>query len=193
MRQSHHTAYTDTHRQQKTNYFGVISMVNAKKTAKKPIKTTKKESGAKTTRSRKTTAKAKAPAKAKPKTETKSEAPAKALDSLESKVEKLKEEAKRKGLLDNLLFEELLDEFTYQTNLLKRLRAEIDGGELTTAKTYVKGAPNISPNKLIATYNATSNARVNTVSALAKVVKSFDNTENEEQDALMQIIKGGGA
>lgn len=176
-------------------------MVNAKKTAKKPTKTAKNERGAKTTRSSKTTAKTKAPAKAKAKTEAKTEvktevktkAPAKVLDSLESKVEKLKEEAKRKGLLDNLLFEELLDEFTYQTNLLKRLRAEIDGGELTTAKTYVKGSPNISPNKLIATYNATSNARVNTVSALAKVVKSFDNSEGEESDPLMQIIKGGGA
>ena len=151
-------------------------MEKAKKEVKKTIKTVKKERGAK-----------QAP---KPRTpRAKKTAPAK--DSLEAKVEKLKEEAQRKGLLDNLLFEELLDEFTYQTNLLKRLRAEIDGGELTTQKTYIKNAPNVSPNKLIATYNATSNARVNTVSALAKVVKSFDNSESAEEDALLKIIQGG--
>ena len=112
-------------------------------------------------------------------------------DTLLEKVEKLKLEAKRKGLLDNLLFEELLDDFAYQTNLLKRLRAEIDGEELTTEKTYIKGSPNVSPNKLIATYNATSNARVNTVGALAKLVKSFAEADSENDDPLLKIINGG--
>lgn len=110
--------------------------------------------------------------------------------TLEKRVELLKDEARQKGLLDNLLFEELLDEFSYQTNLLKRLRAEIDAGELTTEKTYVKGAPNISPNKLIATYNATSNARVNTVSAIAKLVKSFNEGEDSGEDPLLKIMNG---
>lgn len=115
----------------------------------------------------------------------------KATITLEKRVEMLKEEARQKGLLDNLLFEELLDEFTYQTNLLKRLRAEIDAGELTTEKTYVKGAPNVSPNKLIATYNATSNARVNTVGAIAKLVKSFNEEDGAGEDPLLSIINGG--
>ena len=112
-------------------------------------------------------------------------------DSLEMKVEKLKEEAKRKGLLDNLLFEELLDDFAYQTNLLKRLRAEIDAGELTTQKTYIKNNPNTSPNKLIATYNATSNARVNTVGAISKLIKSFGAEDDTSQDPLAKIMLGG--
>ena len=112
-------------------------------------------------------------------------------DALLEKVEKLKAEAKRKGLLDNLLFEELLDDFAYQTNLLKRLRAEIDGDELTTEKTYIKNHPNTSPNKLIATYNATSNARVNTVGAIAKLVKSFNEADSENDDPLLKIINGG--
>ena len=112
-------------------------------------------------------------------------------DALFDKVEQLKEEAKRKGLLDSVLFEELLDDFYYQTNLLRRLRAEIDGGELTTQKTYVKGAPNTSPNKLIATYNATSNARVNTVGAIAKLVRSFKNDTEDTDDPLTKIINGG--
>jgi len=112
-------------------------------------------------------------------------------DPLIDKVEKLKLEAKRKGLLDNLLFEELLDDFAYQTKLLKRLRSEIDGDELTTEKTYIKGKPNVSPNKLIATYNATSNARVNTVGAIAKLVKSFNEADSENDDPLLKIINGG--
>lgn len=112
--------------------------------------------------------------------------------SLEQRVEKLKKEAEEKGLLNNLLYEELLDDFVYQTNLMRRLRAEIDGGELVTEKVYVKDSPNLSPNKLIATYNATSNARVNTVSAIAKVIKNFNESKKEGGDPLLAIINGGG-
>ena len=108
--------------------------------------------------------------------------------TVEQKVESLKKEAEKKGLLDNLLFCELLDDFVYQTNLLKRLQKEIDEGELTTEKTYIKDNPNVSPNKLIATYNATSNARVNTVSAIAKVVNSFNETKKVEDDPLMALL-----
>ena len=111
--------------------------------------------------------------------------------TLEERVEQLKEEAEAKGLLDNLLYTELLDDFVYQTNLMRRLRAEIDSGDLVTEKTYVKNSPNLSPNKLIATYNATSNARVNTVSAIAKVIKSFGEDSDEEKDPLSAIINGG--
>jgi len=114
----------------------------------------------------------------------------KAKKSLEERVEALKAEAERKGLLDNLLYEELLDDFVYQTNLMRRLRAEIDSGELTTQKTYIKNNPNVSPNKLIATYNATSNARVNTVSAIAKIVKNFNNESDDNDDPLARIIGG---
>ena len=110
--------------------------------------------------------------------------------TIEERVEALKKEAEKKGLLDNLLYEELLDDFVYQTNLMRRLRAEIDAGELTTQKTYIKNNPNTSPNKLIATYNATSNARVNTVSAIAKIVKNFNNENEESDDPLARIIGG---
>lgn len=111
--------------------------------------------------------------------------------TLEQRVEQLKKEAEERGLLNNLLYEELLDDFVYQTNLMRRLRAEIDGGELTTQKTYIKNSPNTSPNKLIATYNATSNARVNTVSAIAKIVKSFGEDKDNTPDPLLSIIEGG--
>ena len=111
--------------------------------------------------------------------------------TLEQRVEELKKEAEERGLLNNLLYEELLDDFVYQTNLMRRLRAEIDGGELTTQKTYIKNNPNTSPNKLIATYNATSNARVNTVSAIAKIVKSFGEDKDNTPDPLLSIIEGG--
>lgn len=152
-------------------------MEKAKKTAKNTSKTIKNERGVQNKRKPRTTT-AKKTVKA----------PAKKTDNLEAKVEQLKEEAKRKGLLDNILFSELLDEFAYQTQLLKRLRAEIDNGELLTSKTYIKSAPNMSPNKLIATYNATSNARVNTVSALAKLIKSFGESEDASQDPLAKIM-----
>lgn len=152
-------------------------MEKAKKTTKNALKTAKTERGTKP-----------APKRAsKPRRATTK----KPKDSLEAKVEKLKEEAKRKGLLDNLLYEELLDEFYYQTRLLHRIRAEIDAGELTTEKTYIKNKPNTSPNKLIATHNATSNARVNTVGAIAKLVKSFNEDADASQDPLLKIMQGG--
>ena len=112
--------------------------------------------------------------------------------TLEQRVEQLKKEAEKKGLLNNLLYQELLDDFVYQTKLMRRLRNEIDSGELTTEKTYIKNNPNVSPNKLIATYNATSNARVNTVSAIAKIVKSFNDESKEDEDPLLNILNGGG-
>lgn len=111
--------------------------------------------------------------------------------TLEQRVEQLKKEAEKKGLLNNLLYQELLDDFVYQTKLMRRLRDEIDSGELTTEKTYIKNNPNVSPNKLIATYNATSNARVNTVSAIAKIVKSFNDESKEDEDPLLNILNGG--
>lgn len=112
--------------------------------------------------------------------------------TLEEKVEQLKKEAEEKGLLNNLLYEELIDDFAYQTNLMRRLRAEIDGGELVTEKTYIKNNPNQSPNKLIATYNATSNARVNTVSAIKKVLDTFDESKKDNDDPLLDLLNGGG-
>lgn len=111
--------------------------------------------------------------------------------TLEERVEELKQKAAEKGLLNNLLYEELLDDFAYQTNLMRRLRAEIDEGELAIEKTYVKGKSFTAPNKLIATYNATSNARVNTVSAIAKVIKSFDESEDTKTDPLLELMNGG--
>lgn len=112
--------------------------------------------------------------------------------TLEERVEQLKAEAEAKGLLNNLLYEELLDDFVYQTNLMRRLREQIDDEDLVTPKTYVKGNPNLSPNKLIATYNATSNARVNTVSAIAKVIKNFNDATTKKVDPLIELMNGGG-
>ena len=113
------------------------------------------------------------------------------MKTLEEKVEELKKEAEEKGLLNNLLYNELLDDFVYQTNLMKRLREQIDSEDLVTKKTYIKDAPNQSPNKLIATYNATSNARVNTVSAIAKVIKTFEESKQASADPLLTILGGG--
>lgn len=110
--------------------------------------------------------------------------------TLEERVEALKKEAEAKGLLNNTLYTELLDDFVYQTDLMRRLRTEIDATGLTTQKTYVKGAPNESPNKLIATYNATSNARVNTVSAIAKIVRNFDESREKDDDILEKALRG---
>lgn len=155
-------------------------MVTTKKTA---VNTTAKKPAAK-----------KAPAKKRKAPVKKKTQPKKKLIkdmTLEERVEQLKQEAEAKGLLDNLLYTELLDDFVYQTNLMRRLRAEIDSGDLVTEKTYVKNSPNMSPNKLIATYNATSNARVNTVSAIAKVIKSFGDEKEEDDDPLSAIINGG--
>lgn len=116
----------------------------------------------------------------------------KKIPTLEERVEILKREAESKGLLNNLLYQELLDDFVYQTTLMRKLRAEIDNEGLTTQKTYIKNNPNTSPNKLIATYNATSNARVNTVAAIAKVVKNFNGEESQkDEDPLLKIMSGG--
>lgn len=110
--------------------------------------------------------------------------------TLEERTEALKKEAEAKGLLNNTLYTELLDDFVYQTNLMRRLRAEIDEMGVKTEKTYIKGAPNEYPNKMIASYNATSNARVNTVSAIAKIVRNFDESKEKDDDILEKALRG---
>ena len=112
--------------------------------------------------------------------------------SIEERIEKLKEEAADKGLLNNLLYEELLNDFYYQTNLMQRLKQNIDDEGVVVEKCYRKNAPNLYPNSLIATYNATSNARVNTVSAIAKVIKNFEGAESKKPDPLLELMNGGG-
>lgn len=112
--------------------------------------------------------------------------------TIEERVEELKREAADKGLLNNFLFEQLLDDFSYQTQLMERLKDRINSEDVITQKTYVKGAPNESPNKLIHTYNATSNARCNTVTALKKVILSFEDRGNDE-DPLLSIMGGGSS
>jgi hypothetical protein len=111
--------------------------------------------------------------------------------TLEARLEKLKEQAADKGLLNNLLYEELLNDFYYQTNLMQRLKQNIDDEGVVIEKCYRKNAPNLYPNSLIATYNATSNARVNTVSAIAKVIKNFDESQANKTDPLLELMNGG--
>lgn len=106
--------------------------------------------------------------------------------TLEQKIDLLKKEAEDKGMLDNVLFEELLDTFYDQTLMMKRMREEIDKSELMMTKTY-NGVENLYPNKLISTYNATSNARANTVDKLTKLVKAYEKPD-EEEDALLKIM-----
>ena len=107
--------------------------------------------------------------------------------SLEQKIDQLKKEAEDKGLLDNVIFEELLDTFYCQTTLMKRMKEEIDKSDLMMIKTY-NGAENLYPNKLISTYNATSNARANTVDKLTKLVKAYE-VKSEEEDVLLKLME----
>ncbi len=71
-------------------------MEKAKKTTKKTLKTAKTERGG--------TIAPKQPKKGPPRGDVIKKPK---IDNLEAKVEQLKEEARQKGLLDNLLFEEL--------------------------------------------------------------------------------------
>lgn len=108
--------------------------------------------------------------------------------TLEQKIEQLKKDAEQSGLLDTVLFEELIDTFYSQTELLKRLKTEIDESSLIIENTY-NGAVNQYPNRLISTYNATANARANTVDKLTKLVNSFKEPVKDE-DPLLKIMGG---
>lgn len=110
--------------------------------------------------------------------------------SLDDRVKQILKEAEKKGLLNNLLFEELLNDFVYQKNILERLKKELDASETLLAKEYVKGKPSLVVNNCISAYNATSNAMCNTVGAMAKLIKSFEGEGGSSSDPLAKALGG---
>ena len=110
--------------------------------------------------------------------------------STDEKVAQILKEAEKKGLLNNLLFEELLNDFVYQKNILERLKRELDGSDTLLAKEYVKGKPSLVVNNCISAYNATSNAMCNTVTAMAKIVRNFGDSEADSADPLAKVLGG---
>lgn len=111
--------------------------------------------------------------------------------SLEERVELYKKQAEEKGLLPDFIFEELIDDFYDKTKLLNRIKEELEEGELTTTKVYIKEKPNQTPNKLITSYTVVSNARVNVVRAIGGYIEKIDRNKNTTEDPLSDILGGG--
>ena len=110
--------------------------------------------------------------------------------NIDKRVEKIIEQAEEMGLLDNLMFETLLNTFTDQRETLQRLKKQIDADEVLVAKEHTRGLTNTVVNPCISAYNSTANAMCNTVSAMAKVLKEFSEKEEEPADELAEILKG---
>ena len=81
--------------------------------------------------------------------------------------------AEEGGVEQNFFFVTTLERYKTQLDLLKRLRQEIDSGELLVEKEYVKGRKNLVANPAIGEYNKTSTAANQTAQTLIRIITTF--------------------
>ena len=109
---------------------------------------------------------------------------------LQPKVDEIVRQAKRRGLDQDETFTALLDDFMYKKKIMERLREKIDSMSLEVEREYIKGKPHETPNSYISTYNATSNAMCNTVSAMSKLLKVTECQDENAGDPLLRVLEG---
>jgi len=81
--------------------------------------------------------------------------------------------AEEGGVEQNYFFTTTFTRYKMQLSILDRLQKEIDDGDLTIVKTYVKGRDNIVTNPAITEYNKTSLAANQTTVTLLRIIKTF--------------------
>lgn len=109
---------------------------------------------------------------------------------LQPKVDEIVKQAKKRGLDKDETFTALLDDFLYKKKIMERLRVKIDSMSLEVEREYIKGKPHETPNSYISTYNATSNAMCNTVSAMSKLLKVTESQDETADDPLLKVLEG---
>lgn len=107
---------------------------------------------------------------------------------LKSKVDRILEEAKERGLQNDFFFSTTLDRYLTQLKILERLKAAIHQKGLTVTKQYTKGSKNVYANPLIGEYNKTASAANGTVTTLLNVLRSLDGEESQGGGKLQNLI-----
>lgn len=108
-------------------------------------------------------------------------------------IKEIRKLAKDNGVEKNALFETTLSRYETQINILEQLKETINASEVLVTKEYVKGRENYYTHPAITEYNRTTDSANKTASTLMKIIKSFNDTNNEEDDPLLNALNGNDA
>lgn len=107
--------------------------------------------------------------------------------SLQEQVNKILEQAEKKGVQSNFFFVTTFKRYQVQMKIMNELEKEINEIGATVKKEYVKGRTNIYTNPAITEYNKTATAANGTVSTLINILKSIADEGNGESKLQLLI------
>lgn len=114
---------------------------------------------------------------------------AKNLNEQAKEILKIAEES---GVQSNFFFLTTFKRYQVQLNILTKLEKSMAEEGMLITKEYVKGRKNLCSNPAVTEYNKTTDSANKTVSALIKIIKTFNVSDTTEaDDPLMSIINGG--
>lgn len=107
-------------------------------------------------------------------------------------AQKILEQARKDGVLNNLLFETSFKRYMDKTERLEQIKAELDKTGYSVEKTY-NGSTNEVASAAYRNYIAICDSLDKTASLLEKITRQFRKGADSENDELLDILNGGGA
>lgn len=114
--------------------------------------------------------------------------------SLNEQAKEIIKIAEASGVQSNFLFTTTFDRYLQHIKLCEEYKKQIAADGLLVTKEYVKNRKNLYINPAVDAYNKAADAANKDVSTILKIIKTFNVSEDsEDEDPLMKIINGGGA
>ena len=111
--------------------------------------------------------------------------------NLNKQAEQILKIAEENGVQGNFLFTTTFERYLFLLENLEELKEQIKESGMTVEKEYIKGEKNAYSSPAMRGYNSTCDLANKTVSALIKIIKSFNVEESEsENDPLLKAING---
>lgn len=108
-----------------------------------------------------------------------------------AKAEQIMSLAQENGVENNYFFITTFERYQTQLDILDSLKQAIEDEGMLVSKEYVKGRKNLYTNPAVSDYNRTTDSANKTVSTLMRIIKSFGDGGNvEEEDELMRVLNG---
>ena len=102
--------------------------------------------------------------------------------------------AEESGVQSNFFFITTFKRYQVQLNILAELEKTIKKEGTLVTKEYVKNRKNLYTNPAISDYNRTTDSANKTVTTLMRILRNFgvSDSDEEDEDPLLEIINGGG-
>ncbi len=112
--------------------------------------------------------------------------------SLKEQEKQIMEMAEESGVQSNYFFITTFRRYQVQLKMLDELEKSIEKDGVTTTKEYVKGRQNVYSSPAVKDYNTTTDSANRTVACLMKIIRNFNDEEddNKDEDPLMKAING---